>query len=334
MNEINKDEIISQKIIERCDLGILLLGIIDVVLVLLFLITLTIGIGAIITVLILIIVSTFFIFLCKKMKKNPLKYRKYFFNLEIDDYFIYENIKDAEMKRRQELANEVNRNYEFTIENIVFSENDKLRIEKNCKIMKEKSLPFFEQMKLIPLDSNTKIKTSQEIALQMIWSFIIARKAYNKLNNIPDIQDQDLIYITTKYPNKEVYNLLSKISKGEINNVLINELVYLYEQVNVFAWILGLKDKPSTTNLCEINKINNLIIDFSKKEDNINNCRMISNEQILEYADLITRYEWAMIELNKKGVFSKNINKDVVIEQKKAMDFVVSYNPLLNIKQK
>lgn len=53
---------------------------------------------------------------------------------------------------------------------------------------------------------------------------------------------------------------------------------------------------------------------------------MRSYAEIMEYADLISRYDWARIELAGKGIVSGNINDDSVMEQKKAMDFVTGYD--------
>ena len=68
----------------------------------------------------------------------------------------------------------------------------------------------------------------------------------------------------------------------------------------------------------------------TERNNNINqlisNCKMIGDEEIMEYADLMTRYEWTMIELNSKGEKSKHINNDSVTEQKKAIDWVVSFD--------
>ena len=60
---------------------------------------------------------------------------------------------------------------------------------------------------------------------------------------------------------------------------------------------------------------------------------MISYEEIMEYADLVTRYEWAMVELKRLNKTSNNINPDCVIEHKKAVDFVTSFNPQIYLER-
>ena len=71
---------------------------------------------------------------------------------------------------------------------------------------------------------------------------------------------------------------------------------------------------------------------YTNMDDLISKSKMISNEEIMEYADLITRYEWAMIELNQKGIKSKHINVDSVTEQKQAIDWVTSFSADMLLK--
>lgn len=339
---MDKGKKIEQEIIDRCNMGIILLSIIDVILILFFFIALTINIVAILCTLILVLIISYFIIFLKKIKREPFKYIKYFSNLKSDKDMNSKNInsikeykkesdfavaQEQEMERRQKLVDDLNAKYEYKTDDIVFTDNDILRIDKNCKVMENLGLPYLKKMKLVPLDSNTKIKTKEEIVIQMIFDFFVGHKAENKLNNISDMQDLDVMSLAMKYSINEMFSALSQISKGEIDDVILNELAYLYEQANVFAWVLGLKEKPSETQLSDENKLHSLLLNFQNVNDIINKSKMISNEEIMEYADLITRYEWAMIELKRTNNTSKNINEDCIIEHKKAIDFLTSYDP-------
>jgi len=137
-----------------------------------------------------------------------------------------------------------------------------------------------------------------------------------------------------KYPIQDMFSALSQISKGEIDDLTLNQLAYRLEQANVYAWILGLGPKPSETKLLGEENLYKIFLNNNTIEDIINKCNMISNDEIMEYADLITRYEWAMIELRNNNNNSKNINNDCIIEHKVAMDFVTNYEPSISIVQK
>lgn len=278
------------------------------------------GVVGIITILLNIFIKSY----TKKLKK-----------IQNNQSSEYEKKVEEIMKERQKIADEINKNSNFEIDEskINLSESDKKRIEKNCNIMKKKGLPYMPEMKLIPFDSIVNIKSKEEIASQMVKEFCIAHKAVNKLEGISDIDDQDFVTTVLKYqPTQDLLSILSQISKGELDEITLNQLAYLYERVNVYMWILGLGDKPLANKQCFPAFITLIITKYKNMEELINNCKMKSYEEIMEYADLITRYEWTMIELNKKNEKSKHINNDSVTEQKKAMDWVTSFDSNMLLK--
>lgn len=262
-----------------------------------------------------------------KIKKTQSEYDK-----KTKDY----NVKvKAIMDERHKMANEINKNLNLEIDEtkIQYSDQDRNRIIKNCNTMKKNKLPYNESMKLIPFDAVVKVKTKEEIARQMIKDFIVAQKAINRLNGISDMQDPAFVEMTLKYqPGDDVYNMLSQISKGEINEVTLTQLPYLYERVNVYMWILGLASKPRQDKQCDYVFTGYTLYKYNNIDEILNNCKMKSYDEIMEFADLITRYEWAMIELSQNGQTSKKINNDSVIEQKKAMDFVTSFDSSILLK--
>lgn len=268
--------------------------------------------------LIIVVVNVFMKSFLKKLEK--IQYEQ---NLE----FQQQAAKSMDEKHR--IADEINKTSSFEIDEskIILSECDKKRIKKNCDIMKKKGLPYEEEIKLIPFDSIVQIKTKEEIAKQMIEEFIIAHKAVNRLQGISDIEDQDFVTMVLKYqPNQNVLSILSRISNGEIDQFTLTQLTYLYERVNVYMWVLGLGSKPLADKICYPLSITLALDKYSNFENLLDSCKMRSYDEIMEYADLITRYEWAVIELDRNGKSSKKINRDSVAEQKIAMNWVTSFN--------
>lgn len=85
------DESISKAIISRCKFGVIALTILDVVSILVFVVTLTVNIFAVIITGLLVVGITSLIMLFKKVQKNPLKYRKFFFNFKDEAMAIEKN---------------------------------------------------------------------------------------------------------------------------------------------------------------------------------------------------------------------------------------------------
>ena len=253
---------------------------------------------------------------------------------------IFKKDKNTNLNKQQdinsihEVSSDINLNYETITSNIVFTDNDKLRIDKNCQIMESLGLPYLKEMKLIPLDSNTNIIGKEDIVKMMVFDLLVGRKALNKMNNIGDVDDEVFTLNAFKYGMKDMYEIFSTISKGEFDNNKLNELAYLSERASVYAYVLGLKNKPNEINISNWNELVLLLSNYNNFDDLISKCNLINNDEIMEYADLITRYEWAMVELKRLNKTSNNINHDCVLEHKKAMDFVTSFNQNIYLEKR
>lgn len=113
----NRNELIKKEIIERCNMGIVSLTIVDVIAILLLLVVISAkNIIAILSISVLVIVITLIILYFKKVKKNPLKYRKYFYNL-----------KSANINNEKSNTIEYNLGYDF--KSNLFGEKISVRCE-------------------------------------------------------------------------------------------------------------------------------------------------------------------------------------------------------------
>lgn len=210
---------------------------------------------------------------------------------------------------------------------INFSEADCQRAAKNCKVMEKKKLPYKPDMLLVPFDRGVSIKSKEEIVLRMVSEMVIAHKSVNKLQGVLDTNDGDFIMTALKFcAGTEVMNVLSAISNGEVPPAQLGQWTYLYERVNTYMWVLGLGDKPLPNKVCSPGLIEYLLGKYDSRDALAAACKMRSYEDIMEYADLISRYDWARIELAKNASSSKSIQNDSVMEQKCAMDFVTGYD--------
>lgn len=210
---------------------------------------------------------------------------------------------------------------------ISFSEADCQRAAKNCKVMEKKKLPYKPDMLLVPFDGGVSIKSKEVIVLRMVSEMVIAHKSVNKLQGVPDTNDGDFIMTALKFcAGTEVMNVLSAISNGEVPPAQLGQWTYLYERVNTYMWVLGLGDKPLPNKVCSPILIEYLLGKYDSRDALAAACKMRSYEDIMEYADLISRYDWARIELAKNASSSKSIQNDSVMEQKCAMDFVTGYD--------
>ena len=229
------------------------------------------------------------------------------------------------------LENYFNSRFKINTDNINYSSNDISRIEKNCEILEKMGMPCYKELKLVPVDSIVEIEEKQELALRLIFDFFVGRKAFNRLNNRGDVDDADVMMLALKYVPEfnQLASYLSAISKGEIGEDQLNELAFLGEQARVLAWVLGLAEKPVET---ELTLGSNLVSIFEKYDGIrvlIEGSNIISKDEIMEYADYISRLDFYCMELtlSKKDTKQlKDLKLDCIREHKSAIDMVTSFS--------
>jgi len=244
---------------------------------------------------------------------------------------IFKNNKMNENSNTGFLENYIKSKFIINTDNINYSNNDIARIEKNCEIIEKMGLPSYKELKLVPVDCNVKIEEKKELVLHLIFNFFVGRKAYNRLNNMGDIDDADVMMLALKYAPEfnQLSSYLSEISKGNIGENELGNLAFLSEQAVVLAWVLGLAEKPMENKLTLGNNLVNVFEKYNSIEDLIERSNIISKEEIMEYADYISRLDLYCMELtiSKKDTKKlQDLNLDCIREHKSAMDMVTSYS--------
>ena len=219
----------------------------------------------------------------------------------------------------------------FHADKVNYSSNDIARIEKNCEILEKMGLPCYKELKLVPVDSIVEIEDKQELALRLIFDFFVGRKAVNRLNNRGDVDDADVMMLALKYVPEfnQLASYLSAISKGEIGEDQLNELAYLGEQARVLAWVLGLAEKPVETELTLGSNLVSIFAKYDSIRALIEGSNIISKDEIMEYADYISRLDFYCMELTltKKDTKQlKDLKLDCIREHKSAIDMVTSFS--------
>ena len=215
------------------------------------------------------------------------------------------------------------------IRNKTFSEADLNRIKKNIDILKKQNIPYNENMKLIPSETNTKLSDKKTVFNDLIRKFVLATFATTFIDDI-DIKHYDFIY--RKFDLQfNLNNILDEEDKKVLNdirnggfNVDKVKLGWLYEECSIYLWVLNLTNFPNQQYQCDVDMMSDLlfirvdeekkinipsilftkIYDRDKKILDLDKLQMRSYDEILEKADLLNRYRWALddVRINKKDI--------------------------------
>ena len=241
------------------------------------------------------------------------------------------NENNEESNNTNFLENYIKSKFKINTDNINYSDNDIARIEKNCEIIEKMGIPSYKELKLVPVDSNVVIEEKQELVLHLIFNFFVGRKAFNRLNNLGDVDDADVMMLALKYvPDfNQLATYLSGISKGNFGENELVKFSLLGEQAVVLAWVLGLAEKPVEDKLTLGSNLVNIFENHSSIVDLIEKTNIISKDEIMEYADYISRLDLYCMELTVSKKDTKNLNNlnlDCIREHKSAIDMVTSFS--------
>ena len=210
-------------------------------------------------------------------------------------------------------------------------ELDKIRISNNINSLKNDNIPYLEYMVQVPINSLTEIKSKEDIINKMLIDYIIASSSIYMLNNNIYKLDILLSNINKIYNTDSILSIEDKTLIINIINKLytlseLEEFSIRMESVNVCLWALGLVDKIDSCNKCNYVTISKLLLKFKNYDELVNSTKLRSKEEILEKADLITRYYWAIREVRNDDKVIEKLNEKIVDIQSETFDFITSYS--------
>ena len=207
---------------------------------------------------------------------------------------------------------------------------DHRRIKYNIEILKKLGLPYNEKMGKIPTNSTTEIINKQEIFKRLIKDFTMATICKNiitgkKHHNKDFIEKMNSLYSFNELLLDNELEFLEAINRNMVDRNDISDLVLLFQNCAIYLWVLKLiKEMPSSCVLYDSDEITKIIL--GKKKLNIKTLKMRSKKEILMYADLVFRFEYACQKCLMDDIKIVKLDPIIVQEQKKVFEYITNFN--------
>ena len=227
----------------------------------------------------------------------------------------------------------------FDDNKFILDDGDLQRIESNIAFLKENDIPFMKHMRTIPINIGTKIKSEDEILNKLIIDYTLALfAAYSRDNNSKTITSAfnkiDSKLNVRRLLSADDIVLIDNILEKKLSEKELNNISSLIEEVAVYLWVLGFRDKPLSSKETDFSEINKIIFKAKNYLDILYKCKIKSKSEILEYADLIARYHYACRKYRMDGIKQEKLNEAVVSKQHDALNFITSYDLNVFMKDK
>ena len=213
--------------------------------------------------------------------------------------------------------------------NSLREDEDLKRAERNIYKLKSENIPYLEDMKSAPINKLVDIHNKEKVIEYALYHFIVATMSFA---NVPgEIRNRILESFDRKYNVKDIVNkydknILNYILNEKMDSKDLNQLTWDYESCSVFMWSLGLIDELDFSKEIDVDLISK-ILDYNDFESLNKISKLREKSEIMEMADLCSRYAWAAREASLKKISVPNLNFTVATYRE------VAFNKLLNFKQ-
>ncbi|OPZ79066.1 MAG: hypothetical protein BWY78_00264 [Alphaproteobacteria bacterium ADurb.Bin438] len=202
---------------------------------------------------------------------------------------------------------------------------------KSIEILKKKNIPYIDHLPVICSAQNIKLRSKEDIAKRAATLLIVSGYAGDVVNNNDIIASKEFFY-----ENLRKYDLVGNLTEREekffINDIpLRNEalqLVWQYESCYALLWSLGLVNTlffPDKT--CSEGSISYLLAKCNSFDEFYQKTKLRNVNEILDEADLIYRYHWAIVDARLKRISPPaKLEEGVVLERHRALNWVINHN--------
>lgn len=187
--------------------------------------------------------------------------------------------------------------------------------------LKSENVPVIDHLPVRMGETQAKRRGAQEIAYRAMALLVVAAKA-------DGVEEEVVGKLIERYrladhfsPDEKAF--LADRSPSDHDRV---QFVWRYEAAWVLLWALGYVDQlKMPTNVCDVRKAIDTFLGRTA-EQFIADAELRPIGRILDEADLIYRYHWAVVEARLNGKDAPaGLSPDVVLERHHALNWLIGY---------
>lgn len=195
------------------------------------------------------------------------------------------------------------------------------RKKRSEALLRSENVPVNEHLPYIESEKEAKTRTKEEIAYRAMSLLVVAAKGEGLEQSMVDTIVKD--YGLEKHFSPAEQKFLSNKSPSENDRT---QFTWRYEAAWVLLWSLGYVEqltKPSS--VCDVPQAVSFMKDRTAAEF-IAQSKLRPMSEILDEADRIYRYHWAVVDARlKKATAPAGLNPDVTQERHYALNWLIGY---------
>lgn len=187
--------------------------------------------------------------------------------------------------------------------------------------LKSELVPLNEWLPTIEAEGDVKPRVAREVVLRAVSLLAVALKGEG-------LEKEHIDTITNKFQIALAYSPKEKAfidapSPSETEKAANS---WRYEAAYILFWALGYAETPSAPRTPHDPAALVTLIKAHNLDQLISGAKLKSTKEILDQADLIYRYRWALVDARVKGIAAPaGLNDDVAMEQHQALNWLIRY---------
>lgn len=187
--------------------------------------------------------------------------------------------------------------------------------------LKSEGVPLNEWLPTIEAEKDVKPRSTREVVLRAVSLLTVALKGEG-------LEKEHIDTITNKFQIASTFSPKEKLFINDPSPSQTEMAAYSwrYEAAYIMFWALGYAETPDTprspydpavlVTLIKTHNLDQLVADAKPKP----------LREILDQADLIYRYRWALVDARLKGTAAPaGLNDDVAMERHQALNWLTRY---------
>jgi Domain of unknown function (DUF4272) len=195
------------------------------------------------------------------------------------------------------------------------------RKKRSEEMLKAQGIPINPSLPPIESEEETVPRSAQDIAKRVVGLCAVALRGEGlKQQEIIDLlKGKDVWAFVT--PEEKKFLLKKRPARQEMIN-----FKWRYESLWVLLWALRrVEDLGAPISICNVERAVRMVLEIPS-EDFIRRAKSRPISELLDEADLIYRYDWAVVDARLKGEEAPgNLDPGVVYERHYALNWLIGY---------
>ena len=188
-------------------------------------------------------------------------------------------------------------------------------------LLRREAVPINQSLPVIETESEAYLRSKQEVAYRALALLVVAIKAEGLEQ--PIVEKLIEQYGLTPYFTPKETAFIRDPTPSKVDRT---QFTWRYESAWVMLWALGyVEDLGKPSSICDVSKAVTIMKERTSAQF-LADAKLRSFSQVLDEADLIYRYDWAVVDARVNGKSAPSgLDPGVVQERHQALNWLIGY---------